>query len=49
MDWIGLTRDRDKWRAVVNTVMKLWIPLSIGTSSSGVLEQCEEKKLTVHV
>jgi hypothetical protein len=23
MDWIGLAQDKDKWRAVVNTVMKL--------------------------
>jgi hypothetical protein len=26
MDWIDLAQDRDKWRALVNTVMKLWIP-----------------------
>jgi hypothetical protein len=23
MDWIHLTRDRDKWRAVVNTVLNI--------------------------
>lgn len=26
VDWIGLARYRDKWRAVVNSVMKLQIP-----------------------
>jgi hypothetical protein len=26
MDWIDLAQDRDKWRALVNTVMKLRIP-----------------------
>jgi hypothetical protein len=26
MDWIGLAQDRNMWRAVVNAVMKLWIP-----------------------
>jgi hypothetical protein len=26
MDWINLAKDREKWRAVVNAIMKLWIP-----------------------
>jgi hypothetical protein len=26
VDWIHLAEDRDKWRAVVNTVMNLRIP-----------------------
>jgi hypothetical protein len=26
MDWIDLAQDRDQWRALVNTVMNLWIP-----------------------
>jgi hypothetical protein len=38
MDWIDMTRERDNWRALVNTVMILWIPLSAGIISSGVLE-----------
>jgi len=26
MDWIGLAQDRDRWRTLVSTVMKLWVP-----------------------
>jgi hypothetical protein len=25
-DWIGLARDRDRWRALVNSVLKLRVP-----------------------
>jgi hypothetical protein len=26
VDWIGLAQDTDKWRALVNSVMNLWVP-----------------------
>jgi len=26
MDWIVLAQDRDRWRALVNSVMNLWFP-----------------------
>jgi hypothetical protein len=25
-DWIDVAQDRDRWRALVNTVMSLWVP-----------------------
>jgi hypothetical protein len=28
MDWVELALDRDKWQALVNAVMKLWVSLN---------------------
>jgi hypothetical protein len=33
--WIGLAQDRDKWGALMNVVMNLWVPQNTGKLSSG--------------
>jgi len=30
MDWIKLAQDRDRWQALVNVLMNLWVPLNAG-------------------
>jgi hypothetical protein len=30
INWINLIPDSDRWTAVVNTVMNLWVPLNAG-------------------
>jgi hypothetical protein len=30
MDWIDLAQDGDQWRALVNTIMNLWVPYNAG-------------------
>ena len=30
MYWIDLAEDRDRWWALVNSVMNLWVPQDVG-------------------
>jgi hypothetical protein len=35
--WIGLAKNRNSWRAVVNSVLNLRVPLNAGKLSSGLI------------
>jgi len=30
IDWIDLYQDRDRWQALVNVAMSLWVPQNVG-------------------
>jgi hypothetical protein len=30
MDWIVLGQDRERWQALVNAIMNLWVPYNAG-------------------
>jgi hypothetical protein len=47
MDWIGLAHDRNKWRALMDSVMNLWFPsnagiiISIGFTTDGLSSRAQ--------
>jgi hypothetical protein len=36
VDWIGLAQDRNRWRALVISVLNLWVPQNVGKLSSNL-------------
>jgi len=35
MDWIDLAENKDRWRALLNVVMNLWVPQNLGNFLTG--------------
>jgi hypothetical protein len=36
VDWIGLAKDMNRWKALVNSVLNLWVTCNAGKLSSGL-------------
>jgi hypothetical protein len=48
VDWIGLTQDRNRWRAVVNSVLNLWVPCNSGKLSGGLTSSVLSSSAQLH-
>jgi hypothetical protein len=48
VDWIGLAQDRNRWRALVNLVLNLWVPWNAGKLSSGLASSGLSSSVQLH-
>jgi hypothetical protein len=47
--WIGLAKDRNRWRAVVNSVLNLRVPRNAGKLSSGLTYSGLSSSAQLHI
>jgi hypothetical protein len=49
VDWIGLAKDRNRWRALVNSVLNLQVPLNAGKLSNGLTSSGLSSSVQLHI
>jgi hypothetical protein len=49
VDWIGLAKDRNRWRALVNSVLNILVPLNAGKLSSGLTSSGLSVSAELHI
>jgi hypothetical protein len=49
VDWIGLAKDRNRWRALVNSVLNLRVPRNAGKLSGGLTSSGLSGSAQLHI
>jgi hypothetical protein len=49
VDWIGLAKDRNRWRTLVNSLLNLRVPWNAGKLSSGLTSSGLSISVQLHI
>jgi hypothetical protein len=49
LDWIGLAKDRNRWRALANSILNLRVPRNTGKLSSGLTSSGLSVSAQLHI